>query len=104
MGLLAPLHVGAYLLAALLDAPLVFSCAVLEGRGYKIFFESMAETERGMSRAEREQWIVAQATHFARHLERYAFAFPLNWFNFYDFWQGGMPTTAVEPQPAEDRP
>jgi predicted LPLAT superfamily acyltransferase len=104
MGQPAPFPVGAYRLAALLDAPVVFSCAVLEGQGYQIFFERMAENERGMARAEREQWIVAQATHFARHLERYAIAFPLNWFNFYDFWQGGIPTTAAEPQPAEDRP
>lgn len=104
MGQPAPFPAGAYRLAAVLDAPLVFSCAVLAGRGYQIFFEKMTGTERGMSRAEREQWIVAQATYFARHLERYATMYPLNWFNFYDFWQDDTSTTAVKPQPAEEQP
>jgi predicted LPLAT superfamily acyltransferase len=102
MGEPAPLPVGAYRLAALLDAPVVFACAVLDGPGYQIFFERMLGAEPCLKRAERESWITAQAALFARHLERYARAFPLNWFNFYDFWQGDSVTHA-EQRPAGDR-
>jgi predicted LPLAT superfamily acyltransferase len=98
MGQPAPLPVGAYRLAALLDAPVVFACAVLDGPGYQIFFERMLGAEPCLKRAERESWITAQAALFARHLERYARAFPLNWFNFYDFWQGDS-VTHVEQRP-----
>jgi predicted LPLAT superfamily acyltransferase len=88
LGLQAPFPVGAYRLAALLEVPVVFSCAVLDGEGYEIYFEAMAGPPVGDSRAERERWIQAQAAAFARHLEHYARAYPLNWFNFYDFWSG----------------
>jgi predicted LPLAT superfamily acyltransferase len=100
MGQPAPFPVGAYRLAALLNAPVVFSCAVLDGSGgYDIHFEPMELAEPPPdSRAGRDAWIAAQAAQFARHLERYARAYPLNWFNFYDFWQG----SAAPPPPAVD--
>jgi len=37
-----------------------------------------------------------QVESFAQHLERYARAFPFNWFNFYDFWQSS--TAPSEPR------
>ena len=88
MGQPAPFPVGAYRLAALLGVPVVFSCAVLSGKGYEIYFEAMGEPPSGGSRVARERWIVEQVASFARHLEHHARAYPLNWFNFYDFWSG----------------
>lgn len=87
----APFPVGAYRLATLLEAPVVFSCAVLKGAGYEIHFEAMSRPPAAQLRAERDRWIGDQAAAFARHLERYARAYPLNWFNFYDFWSGDAP-------------
>jgi predicted LPLAT superfamily acyltransferase len=90
MGELAPFPVGAYRMAALVGAPVVFSCALLDGAGYEIFFERMSDVAAPAARAAREHWTHDQAARFAQHLERYARAYPLNWFNFYDFWQGDV--------------
>jgi predicted LPLAT superfamily acyltransferase len=88
LGQLAPFPVGAYRLAALLDAPTVFACAVLDGPGYEIFFEPLNTPAVGEWRADREEYVRVQAARFAANLEKYARAYPLNWFNFYDFWHG----------------
>lgn len=88
LGDAAPFPVGAYRLAALMDVPVVFACALVNRSGYDIYFESLGATAPGMQRGAREAWIADQVALFARHLERYARAYPLNWFNFYDFWQG----------------
>lgn len=88
MGVDAPFPIGAYRLAALLDAPVFFACAVLDGDDYRIHFERMAPGRLDMSADERKEWINAQAALFATHLESYARAYPFNWFNFYDFWLG----------------
>lgn len=86
MGQDAPFPIGAYRLAALLNAPIYFACAVLDGDGYRIYFERMEPTTADMSVDARRTWVAAQAALFARHLESYAQAHPFNWFNFYDFW------------------
>jgi len=88
MGTPASLPVGAYRLAALADVPVVFGCAVLDGSGYSMFFHDMGRPA-GRSRAERAAWIDGAAQRFAALLEQHARAWPYNWFNFYDFWQGG---------------
>ena len=87
MGEPAPFPLGAHRLAAVLNVPTVFACAVLDGLGYTIHFEPM-EAAAAAAYADRERLIAAQAAEFARHLERRARDYPLNWFNFYDFWRG----------------
>jgi len=94
LGRLAPFPVGAYRLAALLEAPTVFACAVLDGPGYEIFFESLDTPAVGEWKADREEYVRGQAARFAAQLEKYARAYPLNWFNFYDFWHESAPSTA----------
>jgi len=88
LGAPAAFPIGAYRLAALADVPVVFSCAVIDGSGYSMFFHDMGRPA-GRSRAERAAWIAGAAQRFAALLEQYARAWPSNWFNFYDFWQGG---------------
>lgn len=84
----AAFPLGAYRLAALLDVPVVFACAVVDGDGYSMFFHDMGRPI-GASRAEHAAWIAGSAQRFAALLERHACDWPYNWFNFYDFWQGG---------------
>jgi predicted LPLAT superfamily acyltransferase len=88
MGEDAPFPTGAYRLAALLNSPIYFACAVLVGDDYRICFEPMEPASADMSADERKEWVASQAALFARHLEFYSRAYPFNWFNFYDFWQG----------------
>ncbi len=92
MGEPAPFPLGAHRLAAVLDVPVVFACAVLDEPGYTIHFEPMEAPAAGAV-ADREHLIAAQAAAFARHLERRAREYPLNWFNFYDFWRGAAATS-----------
>jgi len=93
MGEDAPFPIGAYRLAALLNAPIYFACAVLDGDGYRIHFERMEPASADLSADARRTWITSQAALFARHLESYAQAYPFNWFNFYDFWHGALHET-----------
>jgi len=88
LGTPAAFPLGAYRLAALADVPVVFSCAVIDGNGYSMFFHDLSRPA-GRSRAERAEWISGSAQRFAALLEQYARAWPSSWFNFYDFWQGG---------------
>lgn len=87
MGSDASFPMGAYRLAAVLDVPVVFSCALIDGSGYRIHFESLPAREG----APRDVWIEAAARSFAAHLEEYARRYPYNWFNFYDFWSAHAP-------------
>lgn len=86
MGDRARFPIGAYRLALLLDVPIFFGCAVLEGNGYRVFFEPIDGPRSTLSRATRDAWVRGRAEAFARSLERYARRYPFNWFNFYDFW------------------
>ena len=98
MGRPALFPVGAYRLAALLDVPVFFACAVLDGEKYKVYFESLNSPGRATSREERSHRVKEQVESFAQHLDRYARAFPFNWFNFYDFWESTAPLSRAKKQ------
>ena len=78
---------GAYRLALLLDVPIFFGCSVLDRNRYRIFFEELDAPRPPDAFSGREAWIRHRIEAFAATLERYSTAYPLNWFNFYDFWQ-----------------
>lgn len=77
---------GPWILAGLLACPvyLVF-CLYINGR-YRVFFEPFSEGV-ALPRRGREEAIRALAARFATRLEAHCFKAPLQWFNFYPFWQ-----------------
>ena len=91
----APFPVGAHRLGAVLKVETVFACAVLDGSGYSIHFEPLPAPVAGQG-SDRDDFVAAQAAAFAHVLEKHARAYPLNWFNFYDFWHGQPATTPAE--------
>jgi predicted LPLAT superfamily acyltransferase len=86
LGGTAPLPVGPYVLAALLECPVhLLFCLRHRGRNH-VYFESFAERIE-WRRAQRDAVLAACAQRFAQRLEHYLRLEPLQWFNFYPFWR-----------------
>ena len=56
------------------------------GNHYALHFELIAEC-LGTSRRDRAAAIAQGMNTYCQRLEYHARQYPLNWFNFYDFWQ-----------------
>jgi predicted LPLAT superfamily acyltransferase len=86
LGGVAPLPVGPYVLAALLDCPVhLLFCLRRSGRNH-VYFERFAE-RIAWRRAERDAVIACHAQRFADRLAHYLALEPLQWFNFYPYWR-----------------
>lgn len=78
--------IGPYVLATLLQCPVfLIHCFRLDG-SYRLGYEFFAE-EIGADRKGREQAYRAFAQQFASALEKQVIRAPLQWFNFFDFWE-----------------
>ena len=82
----AAFPVAPYLLASLLELPVVLAFGLYRGGNrYDLYFEVLA-AELRLSRAARAAELGAWAQRFAARLEHYTRLAPYNWFNLYDFW------------------
>ncbi len=87
LGETASFPTGPFLLAMVMRLPVVLTLALKTGpRRYDIFLETLAERQVVPVR-EREKAAREQVESFAARLEHYCLQAPLQWFNFYDFWQ-----------------
>ena len=78
-----------YLLAGLLGCPLFFMVALREKGGrYRVFAEVLSE-HVVFRRGERDKGIHELAAAYAGRLEHYCLKAPLQWFNFFDYWEEG---------------
>ena len=81
----ADFPVGPYVLANLLHCPVYLMHCFLADDGYHVgleFFEDNFQIDR----KNRQQAYDKVAQKFAHALERQVVRYPLQWFNFYDFW------------------
>ena len=83
----AALPLGPLRLAAIMKRQVLFMTGLYHGGNrYDIHFETLADfsavAPRGRSLA-----VQAAVTRYAALLERYCYAAPYNWFNFFDFWR-----------------
>ena len=76
---------GAYVLASALGCPVYTMSCLHEGDGYRVAFERFAERVE-LPRGAREQALAAYAQQFAHWLEQQMVRSPLDWFNFFPFW------------------
>jgi len=82
-----PLSQGPFLLAMILGVPVILTLALRTGpRRYEIFFENIGRGTEKVTGRKRRDLIDAQLQTFANHLEGFCKQAPLQWFNFYDFW------------------
>jgi predicted LPLAT superfamily acyltransferase len=85
LGREAPFAQGPFLMAGLLDCPVLLMFSMKSGAGYRVYFEPFADAAN-ISRSERGRYVSECVARYATRLEYYACAYPLQWFNFYDYW------------------
>lgn len=98
LGAPAGFPVGPYVLASLLQCPTYLLFCIPEGNKYQGYFESFHE-RIVLQRANREAALEALAAEFAARLAHYCRLAPLQWFNFYDFWDMSHARSATATPP-----
>lgn len=94
LGRPAPFPIGPYALAAAIGCPLfAMGCTHVEG-GYRLRFDTLRERIL-LPRAMREAALTACVTQFAGWLEAQLRHSPLDWFNFFSFWDQAHHDTAT---------
>jgi predicted LPLAT superfamily acyltransferase len=94
LGRSAHFAMGPYVLAHVLECPvLLFFCMRRDDGGYKVYMEPFADSIR-LPRQGRSEAAAAWAARYAARLAEYATRFPLQWYNFYDFWSGAPASQA----------
>lgn len=86
LGAPAPMPVGPYVLASVLECPVHLLFCLRRPTGYRVFFEPFCAQVR-WQRSQRDAIIADLAQRFAARLEHYVLMEPLQWFNFYPFWR-----------------
>ena len=88
LGQPAPFSQGPYILASLLDCPVYTLFCVRKGDTYQLDVEKLADRIQ-LPRQDRAGALAQYVGQFAARLERYALENPLQWYNFFDFWNPG---------------
>jgi predicted LPLAT superfamily acyltransferase len=97
LGAPAPFAMGPYVLAHVLECPVLLFFCLREGAGYKVYLEPFAE-RIVLPRQGRSEAAAAWAGRYAARLADYAARFPLQWYNFYDFWSGAPASQPSAPK------
>ena len=85
LGKPAAFPIGPYVLAAALGCPLFAMACTHAGDGYRVQFEKFCDRVQ-LPRARRDSALTAEATRYAAWLEAQLRHAPLDWFNFFPFW------------------
>lgn len=85
LGHRAPFPIGAYALAAALGCPVYTMACLHQGQGYRVVFEHFSD-RIVLPRGSRDAALAGQAQAFACWLERQLIQSPMDWFNFFPFW------------------
>ncbi|MGY9371501.1 glycosyltransferase family 2 protein [Citrobacter pasteurii] len=86
MGQVAPFPQGPFILASILRCPVDLIFALRQQEKLRIHCEPFADPLL-LPRATRQQALQNTVDRYAERLEHYALQSPLDWFNFFDFWQ-----------------
>ncbi len=102
LGAPAALPSGPFLIASMLNVPVVVSFGLYRGGNrYDLHFEPF-EFEKNIPRARRRDALAQVQQRYAMRLEHYLRLAPFNWFNFYDFWS--LDEAAAKPDRALAQP
>lgn len=86
LGAEASLPVGPYVLASLLQCPVYLLFSMQVGNRPEIHLERFRDSLQ-LPRKGRDQAIAELAAEYATRMEYFCLRAPLQWFNFFDFWQ-----------------
>lgn len=78
---------GPFILAALMDCPVQLMFCLREKDGFSVHFETFSEDGIVLPRKSREESLRELCQAYASVLEKYCLMAPLQWFNFFDFWE-----------------
>jgi len=76
---------GPFILASILKCPVYLLFCMKESSGFSIHFEAFSE-RIVLPRKSRQEALKAVTETYARRLEYFAVRYPLQWYNFFDFW------------------
>ena len=85
LGRPAAFPIGPYVLASALACPLFALACTHAGNGYRVRFERFCDHVL-LPRAQRETALREHAGHYVNWLETQLRSAPLDWFNFFPFW------------------
>lgn len=86
LGEIASFPQSPWILASLLDCPVLMVMALRTGHmAYRVMVEPLAD-RIVLPRKGRDQHVHPYIEKFVRRLEELCCAYPLQWFNFYEFW------------------
>lgn len=86
LGAPAPFPVGAYILASLFRCPVYLMFSMRVDQATEVHLELFRDSIR-LHRANRDAELAQLVQEYALRLESYCLRVPLQWFNFYAFWQ-----------------
>lgn len=86
LGEVAPFPQGPFILALILKCPVFTMFCVKQEDKQVIYFDHFSDS-MAVPRKDREAVIQQLVEKFASRLQSYCVKTPLQWFNFYDFWQ-----------------
>jgi predicted LPLAT superfamily acyltransferase len=81
----AAFPIGPYVMASVLECPVYMMFSMHRGGRHEVHLELLRESVR-LPRKDRERVLAELAGDYARRLEFHCRRAPLQWFNFYDFW------------------
>jgi len=97
LGHSAAFPIGPYVMASVLECPVYMLFSARRGDTHELHFERLRDSVR-LPRKGREQALAELAADYARRLEFHCTRAPLQWFNFYDFWDSPVANTSHEAQ------
>ena len=90
LGEQAPFSQGPFILAGILQCPVLMMFCLKTNlpvkQGYNLIFEELSPGIH-WTRKTREIELTKLVNKYAKTLEKYCAQYPLQWFNFFDFWQ-----------------
>lgn len=90
LGKPAPFPKGPFILSSALKFPVYFCWGLKPNGRFQIYLEHFTD-ELKLSRKNRQAELEQTIEHYANRLEYYCLQSPLDWFNFFDFWQFNPP-------------
>ena len=92
LGQPAPFPAFPWLIASVMQAPVFLGLGLYQGgRRYCLQFEQLCAGQTPVPRSQRQAQIQQQVQQYAGRLQHWLQRYPLNWFNFYDFWAAQSP-------------
>jgi len=76
---------GPFIMASLLDCPVFLLFGMKQESKYHVFFEQFSDSLK-ITKKERTEYLKENVKKYVTRLEYYACSYPLQWYNFYNFW------------------